>query len=171
MRGGIAGNRLIGENALDRRLRIIEIAANGDGVDVWLRGGGHLQALNARGADVREEHGDLGAGDACETVHGGRARVAARGGKDKDAAAGRGVTHEYRQHRKRNILERAGRAVKELEDVHRSGLDYGRWRGRREARKEPFHSLGAHFFRKIAEEDIDHISFGRGKVGKDGKRG
>lgn len=113
---------LIGEDALYRTLCIVKVAADGYNLDVpaFLRY--HLQLLHRRYAVHRIVHHDLGARYIVEAVE--RCLAGITRGSDQNAggtglaglAQGRG--EQVRQHLQRHILERAGRAVPQLQDVH-----------------------------------------------------
>ena len=64
MRSGLRSNRLVCENAFHRSLRVVEVAADADGMDVLIRRRRHLEALDSRRARRRIEDDDFGAVDA-----------------------------------------------------------------------------------------------------------
>ena len=155
---GGGADRRVGEDALDRCLRVIEVAADGDAVHVLCSGGGHLQALDARGAGVREEHRDLDAGDIGEAGHRRRAGVAGGGGEDEDAAALRGGGHEDGQHGEGHVLERARGAVEELEHLEAVGVDERRGVVRRELGEKVADGVLAYCFWHVVEERAERDS-------------
>ena len=154
MRSRAGVDRRVGEDALDRGLRVVEVAADSDGVDVRLGRRGHLEALDARSSGRGVEHDDLGSVDSREALHSGRAGVAARRGEHQHAPSARGVAHEDREHRQGDVLERAGAAVEELEDVEGVLFNEGNRILRREAREEAVYRGPAHLLGEVAEERV-----------------
>ena len=161
VRGGLGVDLRIGEDALDGRLRVVEVAANADGVHVRVGGRRHLEALDLRGTRRRIEDDDLRALDARKALHRGRARVARRRRQDEDALAVRRVLHEDRQHRERDVLERARPAMEELKDVEAVLLDKRNRIARRKTRAEPIDRRRAHIRRQVVEERAENEILGR----------
>ena len=160
MGGRVVVDRLVGEDALHRGLRVIEVALDGDGVDVLVRRGRHLETLHLRGSDVREETEHFRALDAREALHRRGAGVTRRRCEDEDALAARRVLHEHGKHRERDILEGARLTVEELEDLHavrineRDRIVFG------ETRQETIGGGGTDLGWQVIEETRHHRLFG-----------
>ena len=159
MCGGLRGNRLIGENALHRRLCIVEVALDADRMDVLVRRRRHLETLNLRGSRRRIEDDDLRALDAREALHRGTSRVATRRGENKDALSVRRMLHEHGQHRKRHILERTRPSMKELEDVKSVLFDKRNRIVLRETVAQPIRRGASHIRRQVVKERTHYRFF------------
>ena len=160
MRSGLRSNRLVCENAFHRSLRVVEVAADADGMDVLIRRRRHLEALDFRRARRRIEDDDFGAVDARKALHRGTSRVTARRGQDEDTLAIGRMLHEHRQHRERDILERTCLAVEELENLQSVLLDERNRIPLREPRTQPVRRRRSHLCWQIAEEGVHHQLLG-----------
>lgn len=115
--GGVEGG--VGEGGLDRRLRIVEVTADGAGGDVAAGAADHLAALDLGDAGGGIEGNERCTGNARETVHSRAAGVAAGGGEDADALqafGARGGGQQVRQQGEGDILKGQGGAVEELQE-------------------------------------------------------
>ena len=162
---GLGADGGVGEDALHGGLRVIEVAADGDAVHVGGGRRGHLELLDARGARVREEHGDFYAGDVREARHRGGAGVARGGGEDQHALALRGGGHEDGQHGEGHVLERARRAVEELEDLEAVGVDERDGVVGGELGEEVADGVLAHGLGHVVEERAEGGALGVGERG------
>ena len=105
----------------DCALRVVEVAVDGDDLDVCALLRRHLELLHRGNAVYRIVDHDLGARDIVEAVERCLAGVAR--GRNEDARSARlaGLAQrsgqQMRQHLERHVLERAGRAVPQLEQV------------------------------------------------------
>ena len=112
---------VVGEDALYCALCVVEVAVDGDNLDVRALLRRHLELLHRGNAVYRIVDHDLGARDIVEAVERCLAGVArgrhedARGARLAGLAQGRG--QQMRQHLERHILECTGRAVPQLEQV------------------------------------------------------
>ena len=131
------------EDGLDRRLADVEIAADGNDVDVFPFLRRHLQFLHLADAVARVKDHDLDALGVFKTFERGFARIAAGSDEDEhlsfDPAQVAALAQQIRQQRKRHILERTGGTVEQFEHVQpRVDLD--------ERRGVPALELGVRLF-------------------------
>ena len=110
------------EDLLDARLTVVEIALDGNHVDVVPLLRAHLELLHFGDAVIGIEHHDLDAVGVLEPFKRSLARIAAGGDEDEDLfldpAQITALSEKVRKHGERHILERARRAVEEFEHVH-----------------------------------------------------
>ena len=117
---------VIVEHVFDQGLAIVEIALDGQRMDIGGRRRRHLPLLHRRDPAMREEDEDVGAVAAGEGVDRRAAGIARRRADDGRALAALGehMVHQPRQKLHRHILEGERRAVEKLQDeAVRSGLD------------------------------------------------
>ncbi len=105
------------EHALHEVLAIVEIALDGDGVNIGRRRGRHLPLLNRRDLAMREQDEDVGAVATGEGVDGRAARVARRGAGNRRplAALRQDMIHQAGEKLHRHVLEGQRRPVKEFQ--------------------------------------------------------
>jgi hypothetical protein len=131
-----AGEGLMGEHRLHQRLGIVEAAVDRDIVDVGAEHRRHLAALDLRHPALGVEHEDVDLGAAGERVDRRRSGVAA-GRPDyrqMHVARRQEALEQQAEQLQRDILERQGRAVEQLEQpVALVELDQRRDRGMGEA--------------------------------------
>ena len=105
------------EQPLHDRLAIVESAFDGNGVDIAGAGRGHHPALHVGDSAVGKQHDQIDIIQAGERVDRGAAGVAR--GSDHDGGALRPLRqhmiHQPRDQLHRHVLERQGRAVKQLQ--------------------------------------------------------
>ncbi|MPL75513.1 hypothetical protein SDC9_21337 [bioreactor metagenome] len=125
------------EHVLQLALAIVEIAVDGQRVDIALNGRRHLPALHLAHPAMREEDEDIDIVETAEGLDRGRAGVARGGADDGDAAAlfRQLDLEQLADHLHREILEREGRAVEQLkQEMVRRELLERRARGMAKAR-------------------------------------
>ena len=105
------------EHRLDEVLAVVERAVDRDGVHVVVVDGGHLAALDVARASGRVEDHDVDVLASPDRVDRRRSGVAARGTDDHHVlvALGEHVLEESPDELQRDVLEREGRAVEQLE--------------------------------------------------------
>ncbi len=110
---------LVGEELLERSLGVVEGAGDGESVNVFRAGAGHLALLERRGAAVGIEDEDGGAGLAEQAMNGGRAGVAGGGAEHVDRLTAHGalVAVEVAEELEGEVFEGERGAVEELEHV------------------------------------------------------
>ena len=115
------GKLLIGKDALDGTLGIVEVAADAADGDVIALLRGHLQILHAADFAFGIKDGDARARGVGKAGKCCLARVARRGGDDHDALGaavlGRGAGHQAGEHLQGDVLEGACGAAKELHHI------------------------------------------------------
>ena len=120
------GKLLIGKDALDSTLGVVEVAADAAHGDVVALLRGHLQVLDAANLALGIKDGDARARSVSKTGERGLARVARRGGDDHDAFSsavlGRGAGHEAGEHLQGDVLEGARGTAKELHHIGLRGV-------------------------------------------------
>ena len=120
------GKFLIGKDALDGTLSVIEVAADAADGDVVTLLRGHLQVLNAADLALGIKDGDARARSVGKTGECGLARVARRGGDDHDALGaavlGGGAGHQAGEHLQGDVLKGARGAAKELHHIGLRGV-------------------------------------------------
>ena len=149
---GLGVYRGVCENPLHRRLRVVEVAAYPDRVHVRIGGRRHLQSLNTRRARRRVEDNYFRPVHARETLHRRRTRVAARSRQYEHSPPAGRMAHEDREHRERDVLERARPAVEEFQYVQPVALDERNWILLGEAGAETVNGFAAHCLGKVVEE-------------------
>jgi len=154
---------LVLKDGLQRGLRVVERAVDGEGEDIVRPGAGHLALLQRRHAAVRIQDEDLGAGAAEQAVDGGGAGVA-RGGAEhgERLVAGHAlVLVEVAEELEGEVLEGERGPVEELEhpglvvELAQRG-DVGvvefRVRGGRHAREVGDRDVGGEEREELAEQ-------------------
>ncbi len=108
---------LVGEAGLDHLLAVIEVAFDGDVVNVVAEDGGHLPALHFRHALVRVQDEDVDVLAAAAAFDGRRAGITRGGAHDHHALAtlGQHVVEQTAEQLQGEILEGQGRTVEQLE--------------------------------------------------------
>ncbi|MNO90249.1 hypothetical protein D3C76_817560 [compost metagenome] len=114
---GALEERLVGEAGLDHFLAVVEVAFDGDVVDVVAEDRGHLPALHFRHALVRVQDEDVDVVATAATFDGGGTGVTAGGADDHHAlvALGQHVVEQATEQLQGEVLERQGRAVEQLQ--------------------------------------------------------
>ena len=130
-RGELFFKLRVAERFLDRRLRVVEIAAHRHHFDVVAERGNHLTALGVADTAVGIEHYHRRAVHARKAFERGLAGVAARGYGNKAGfllpRLGFERGHEQRKHGQRHVLEGVRPAVPQFEHVQPAvQLDLGR---------------------------------------------
>ena len=105
------------EQPLHDRLAIVEGTFDRQGVNVVGAGGRHHPPLHVRYASMRKQHDQIDILEALECIDRGAAGIARGGDHDGGAlrALGQHVIHQPRDQLHRDVLERQGRAVKQLQ--------------------------------------------------------
>ncbi|MCO7519471.1 hypothetical protein NJG22_19915 [Pseudomonas sp. VA159-2] len=113
---GALEERLVGEAGLDHLLAVVEVAFDGDVVDVVAEDGGHLPALHFRHALVRVQDEDVDVVATAATFDGSRAGVATGGADDHHALAAldQHMVEQAAEQLQGEVLERQGRAMEQL---------------------------------------------------------
>src|SRR5450830_634811 len=108
---------LVGEAVLDHFLAVVEVAFDGDVVDVVAEQGGHLPALHLGHPLVRVEDEDVDVLAMLAAFDGGRTGVTGGGADDHHALAtfGQHVVEQATEQLQGEVLERQGRAVEQLQ--------------------------------------------------------
>ena len=123
-------NGLVAKDFLDARLGIVKVAAHGIDSDIFALLGSHLQALDLTGAARGVEHRDLHTGDIMVAVQSRLSGIAAGRHQDQGLLGAAKVLlglHQQLRHQLQGvILERAGRAMPQLQRIdvlrHRSQI-------------------------------------------------
>lgn len=107
---------LVGEAGLDHLLAVVEVAFDGDVVDVLAQDGGHLPTLHFRNPVVRVQDEDVDVIATLAAFDGRRAGIAGSGADDHHALAAllQDVIQQATQQLQGEVLERQGRAVEQL---------------------------------------------------------
>ena len=112
----------IGKQLFHAGLGVVEIPADRAYRDVFALLGGHLQLLHRAYAVLRIKHQDLGMRRILKAFERRLAGIAGGRHQYDDIPSAGGLRgrhpHQVRQDLQRHILERAGRAVPQLQDVH-----------------------------------------------------
>ena len=113
------------EQALHDRLAIVEMALDGERMDVRRAGRGHHATLHVGNTAVRKQYDEIDIVATGEGIDGSATGVA--GGRDHDRGAlialGENMIHQPRDELHGDVLERQRRAVKQLEhELVRRGL-------------------------------------------------
>ena len=114
---GALEETLVGEAGLDHLLAVVEVAVDGDVVDVVALDGGHLATLHFGHAVVRVQDEDVDVLAGLAAFDGRRAGVAGGGADDHHAlvALGQHVVEQATQQLQGEVLEGQGRAVEQLQ--------------------------------------------------------
>ena len=120
------GKFLIGKDALDGTLGVVEVAADTADGDVIALLSGHLQVLDAADLALGIKDSDARARSVGKAGECCLARVARRGGDDHDALGaavlGRGAGHQTGEHLQGDVLKGARGAAKELHHIGLRGV-------------------------------------------------